>query len=478
MKNKRYSAVLFLTAALTAFSACGGPTLSSSSTEEESSQGYVMERETMPEYLEGEASEKFIVGMWVGIPEYKSILDEYDRVTGQTAWTDAELKEQYTWIKEAGFTLASTPNGSFSKDHVIRLLESAEEVGIEQLVWDAELNGVLLNTSLSEDEALSRARRILLEYKDYPSFYGNMITDEPNTGEFAALKVAAERYKKLLPDKMFYLNLFPVGAMTAQLGCGTYKEYLSEYEKLGLDYVCYDYYPLVRGTGTSTKLTDSFLYNMQLCREMPSAPEVWTFLQAMGFGNRKEPDCVEDCRIQVNCSLAYGMKAIQWFCYYSPSYGGAENFMPAIIALDGKKTEKYEYVKTANNDAHAFEHVYTNFEWQRVMSFIGSENTKGENSAFNYLDTDNTHLRVDSFASTEDMLVGVFKDGQGRDGFMLANYDLPSSKKTNKVEIKFNHCTKIVYFVNGVRKTAEAADGKLTLELKAGNGAFVLPLYL
>ena len=158
MKNKRYSAVLFLTAALTAFAACGGPTLSSSSTEEESSQGYVMERETMPEYLEGEASEKFIVGMWVGIPEYKSILDEYDRVTGQTAWTDAELKEQYTWIKEAGFTLASTPNGSFSKDHVIRLLESAEEVGIDQLVWDAELNGVLLNTSLSEDEALSRAK--------------------------------------------------------------------------------------------------------------------------------------------------------------------------------------------------------------------------------------------------------------------------------------------------------------------------------
>lgn len=116
-----------------------------------------------------------------------------------------------------------------------------------------------------------------------------MITDEPNTGEFAALKVAAERYKKLLPDKMFYLNLFPVGATTAQLGCGTYKEYLSEYEKLGLDYVCYDYYPLVRGTGTSTKLTDSFLYNMQLCREMPSAPKSGPFCRQWGSETARNP---------------------------------------------------------------------------------------------------------------------------------------------------------------------------------------------
>lgn len=211
MKKKIRLAALLLTA-LFALASCGkneGESSGSGESYGESAKEFA--KETMPEYINAPAENPFIVGMWVGIPEYKTILDENDFVVGQTAWTNEEFLQQYVWIKEAGFNLASTPNGIFSTDHIIRLLEAADEVGIDQLVWDASLNNVLLNTSLSDDEALAQARRIVMEYKDYDSFYGNMITDEPGVTEFAALKIAAERYKKLLPDKMFYLNLFPVG---------------------------------------------------------------------------------------------------------------------------------------------------------------------------------------------------------------------------------------------------------------------------
>lgn len=471
---------LFLSAAFL-LAACGhggaqsGSETAGESFENSSSSVAEIGKETMPDYINSPAENPFVVGMWIGIPEYKTLLDENDFVVGQQAWTDEEFVQQYVWMKEAGFNLAATPGGSFSVDHIVRLLEAAEEVGINQLVWDASLNNVLLNTSLSEEEALAQARRIVMEYRDYDSFYGNMITDEPGTSEFAALKVAAERYKKLLPDKMFYLNLFPVYATPAQLQCDDYEEYLREYLTLGQDYLCYDNYPLV-GSGSSARLLDTFLYNFQLAQNASPDVKVWTFLQAMGYGGRKDPDCETDFRIQTSCALAYGVSAIQWFCYYSPQYGGAESFTPAIITLDGKKTEKYEYVKAVNDELHAFENVYTNFKWERAMNIVGTTNSKGENPAFNYYETDNSHDRIKKLTAEKDAVVGVFKDGDGRDGFMIANYDAPASAAENVVEIEFYGCTQVLCYVNGEARTVEVKNGKISLALKAGDGAFVVPL--
>ena len=73
-------------------------------------------KETLPDYLEQDEKE-FNIGMWVGIPEQRSILDEYDRVTGTEAWTQEAFEEQYRWIAEAGFTIASSPTGISSRAH-------------------------------------------------------------------------------------------------------------------------------------------------------------------------------------------------------------------------------------------------------------------------------------------------------------------------------------------------------------------------
>ncbi|MCI8595802.1 MAG: hypothetical protein HFE35_03155 [Clostridia bacterium] len=428
--------------------------------------------ETVPDYLNAEATNPFTVGMWVGIPENKTLLDENDLIVGTQKWTEEEFLQQYQWIKEAGFNLATASLGTSTVEHIVHQLETAEKVGIKQLVWDERLNGVLLNTKLTDDDAVRQARRIVMEYSDYDSFYGNMITDEPTFDEFPALKIAAKRYKQVLPDKMFYLNLYPVEANSeTQLKCKDYETYLAEYTSIGLDYLCYDTYPLLN----SGKMLDTFLYNFQMAQNASDA-DVWTFLQAMGYGNRKEPSTEADFRIQANAALAYGTKAVQWFCYFSPEYGGGENFTPAIIALDGKKTAKYDLVKKVNEEIHALEHVYEQFVWQKAMNIVGSENSRGENAAFNYYETDNTHARIKKLAATKDTVVGCFKDGDGRDGFMVANYDLPQSADTDKVEITFADCTKVVCYINGERTELGVVNGKIALNLKAGDGAFVIPL--
>ncbi|MCQ2399749.1 MAG: hypothetical protein MJ072_04515, partial [Clostridia bacterium] len=80
------------------------------------------------------------------------------------------------------------------------------------------------------------------------------------------------------------------------------------------------------------------------------------------------------------------------------------------------------------------------------------------------------------FTSEKDTVVGVFKDGEGRDGFMVCNYDLPSSKDKNVVEITFNGCTQVVCYINGQKTDVPSNNGKIKLELKASDAAFIIPL--
>ena len=437
----------------------------------------VLPKETMPDFEN--TGKEILIGVWSGIPVQCSILKNDEVETGKRNWSDEELLEQYQWMKDVGINLASCPIGYNNEEHNIRMLEAAQEVGIKQMLWDTALNSCLADASLTDEEAIMQARRLTSEYAEYDSYYGTMYTDEPNSKEFEEIARAYRRYKMLFPDKMFYVNMFPIYATSLQTGEETYKEYIEKYfEVTKMDYFCYDNYPLIRGKGTQTILTDNFLYNFYAVKEVNNEVPLWTFLQSMGFGNKKDPDCTEDFRIQINCSLSMGCDVIQWFCYYSPLYGGSEGFVPAIITLDGKKTEKYDFLKEAMQELHNLEKIYTSFKWVDVMTNYGSENAAKNNNAFNYFEITNTHERIDAMSSTYDFVMGVFKDEENRDGFMLTNYDIPSSKNVNHIVLNFNNTTQVLCYINGTKTEVNVVDGKIELDLNASDGAFIIPLNL
>jgi len=436
-----------------------------------------IEKETLPDYSNNK--EEILIGTWSGIPVNCTILKNDEITVGTRQWTDKEFIEQYQMMKDMGINVATCPIGYNTLDHNIRMLEAADEVGIKQLIWDTDLNYVLCNELITDDEAVMEARRLVSEYSEYESFYGNMITDEPNSSEFENLALAYKRYRMIFEDKMFYINMFPIYATSTQTGESKYETYIEKYfDVIGLDYISYDNYPLVRGQGTSTKLIENFLYNAYVCKKINPDADVWSFLLSMGYGTRKDPDCEEDFRIQSNCALAMGCNALQWFCYYSPLYGGTENFVPAVITLDGKKTDKYDYLKTVLDEIKSFQNVYTSFEWIDVMTSIGSENAKGENNAFNYFEPLKEHDRIVSYTSSIDSFMGVFKDKENRDGFMVVNYDLPSSKATNEIEIEFRNANKVICYINGTLTEVQLIDSKIKLQLHASDAAFIIPLYL
>jgi hypothetical protein len=78
----------------------------------------------------------------------------------------------------------------------------------------------------------------------------------------------------------------------------------------------------------------------------------WVFIQSAEFGGsgtnisyRRRPNEAE-IRWQINVSLAYGAKGIQYFTYWTPTGTG---FVESLVSRDGALTPLYAYAKRAND---------------------------------------------------------------------------------------------------------------------------------
>lgn len=437
--------------------------------------------EEVPEY---ETDEEFYIGMWIGVP---NSIKTYDEETGELisegrALTEEEFDNHYRLIKEAGFNYVDPGYGEYSESYNRRALEAAEKWGLKQYINDFSINELLMNDLLDEEEVESRLQNLAQKYKGYSSFAGLKIKDEPTFTQISQYVTAKQRFDKVFgTDKIFYINLLPVIAGVDRVS-NSYSEYIKKYvREIGTHYVSYDHYPLKNDARGNNYVLENFLYNMMLVKNAAPDRDIWTFLQSIKYGNsNRELTSVADATFQVYSFLAFGGKGIQWFCYWSPPYNdGATIFGYGCIDRSGNKTATYDYVKAANLEVRGLEKIYLNFEWKNVMTIIGTENDDGgENRNFNYIQEAaiSSHDRIESVRTQQDTLIGVFKDGEGRDGFMVVNFTEPSKNLDNKVELKFKNCTRALVVKNGREEVIDCKNGQLTFTQKAGEGYFVIPL--
>ncbi len=438
-----------------------------------------------------QSNREFMIGMWVGVPDS---IKEYDPDTGEVIKgsekriSDEDFLKYYQEIADSGINMAYPGYGESSREYNLRALNAAKSVGIKQLISDPTVTALLMNDMLSEEQVIAQIEEAASYYKDHEAFAGLMIRDEPALNEIANYQIAKEIFDKVFPGKIFYINLLPVIASVSALG-GDYTAYIQEYvNKIGTDFVSYDHYPLMNN-GRSDYVINNFLYNMDLVKRAAPDKEMWTFLQSIGFNSNRELARTADATFQMYSFLAFGGTGIQWFCYWSPpAFDGATHFEEGMIARDGSKTDTYEYVKTANLELRSFEDIYFNFDWKGIMTEIGTENsTGGENEAFNFLINTQmkSHERVYDMKCQQDTLVGVFEDGDGRDGFMVVNYTAPEKGLSNKVELTFKDCARAIVVKKGVKQIVNATEvkvdgqerlGKISFEMESGEGYFVIPL--
>lgn len=74
----------------------------------------------------------------------------------------------------------------------------------------------------------------------------------------------------------------------------------------------------------------------------------WMFIQSVGYNGHATPTAA-DLLWQINISLAYGCKAIQYFTYWTPDPARGEGFTDALLTRDGRRTALYDAAKDINN---------------------------------------------------------------------------------------------------------------------------------
>lgn len=423
-----------------------------------------------PDYSSYENTLQMHIGGWVSPPPAQKEGD-----------TDYCTQENYDDIADFGINTiyglyepwGLTVDGKNANE---RALGYAEKAGIGFYIRDFAA-GVALQEA---DQATFD--EVFGKYLEYDSFAGIMATDEPSTAAFAEIAAMRKGWDKFIPEKDFYVNLFPTYAMPNQLGISESENYRENYvrrflDETGVKFLSYDHYPLLVDGWGNGSLTVDYLFNLEVCAEEARDAGVpfWTFLQAMSYDNATRCPTEQELRWQVLCSMAFGAQGYQYFCYWTPPGQGDNVAKSACVTEYGEKTPVWYAGQKINREILNFDHVYLNYEWQGLMPVLGGENTK--NKLYNMMEHPLESIdRIRSVKSDQDVIIGAFKDNADNDAFMVVNFSDPGENKACTAEIEMKGVSSAVVYMNGERNVAEAKGGKLTLEMEAGNGAFIIPL--
>ncbi len=435
----------------------------------------------------------------VGAPDYSSANGEIvlDCWIPPRA-SDAAFKE----YADCGYNMMHVGNTSFSfgdasaKEDMERHFSLAEKYGIKIMLM---LNALNMNQTLATsfeyvDKCLGS---VFDKWKDSDTFYGYMPYDEPVFGK--ALEAGDPNKSQyaydnnvdyILNEYVYFSQKYPGKAFETVLlgGGGTnnmygpifgndYKGYVNYYCEKVLKYmpyderiVSFDSYPFSVDRDGNLVAREGFVYALEQGGKSAEAygADKWTYMQNHCYVNN--PASV---LYQYYTAMCYGFTHFITFTYRE-EWG----FNQYSVDASGRKTENWYYYKNAHDEIKSFENVYLQFtdNWIGAMAIEGSERVVRNSTFIKCEEMLDSYERIKSLAATEDTVVGIMKDKNGYEGFMVASQAMTDENTRDKVEITFNGATHALVYTNGEEgKTVALDGGKISLDLKAGGGAFVIP---
>ncbi|MHB1461312.1 MAG: hypothetical protein ACYC1M_08535 [Armatimonadota bacterium] len=290
-------------------------------------------KEANPIYTKGRVSARdFVIMPWGGMPE----LNKTGSFWPNAFWDgvpkmDAAMKDLW----ECGFNTT----GFASLDTV----KFARKYGLSVIA-----TGSPITDTMSDAEAQAAAAKFLAPYKDDPALLGIYIKDEPNTSAFPMLAKAAKAILTADKEKLPYINLLPNYATNEQLGADSYGEYIDKFVQQGRpSFLSYDNYSLFEGRGLDA---DRYYSNLEVMRAKALQYQLpfWNIVLGTAHFEYAEPSQAT-IYLQMYTSLAYGVKGLAYFTYYTPPIG---SYRLAAIDQFGRKTQTWEYIRMANMQLH------------------------------------------------------------------------------------------------------------------------------
>ena len=333
------------------------------------------------------------------------MLDPKEFAVMPWGWTpgDRDVLEQ---IRACGFNLA----GFIAPEH----LDLVKEAGLQCILSDPSTHVGDAEAQLSEEEIDRRVQALVKRVGRHRAAFGYYLRDEPGAGVYPGLKKWKDAYRKVAPEALAYINLFPNYAEPEQLNVPTYDEYLASYvTTVEPEFISYDHYALM----DDGSLRGGYFRNLEAVRAAAQRHNLpfWNIVLANAHFNYAEPTDA-GFRFQLYTTLAYGARGISYFTYFAPSVG---NYRLAPVDQFGHKTPTWDMLRNVNLQLHRLGPVYLTLKNLNV--FHHPDVPDGCSGM-------ETSRLIDSI-SGDSLLVGEFQGPDGQPFVMLVNKSLHRSTK-------------------------------------------------
>ena len=193
----------------------------------------------------------------------------------------------------------------------------------------------------------------------------------------------------------------------------------------------------------------------------------------------RETISAQEMTYQLYTAMSFGINGFVGYKY--SGYWNAFDATDICLRTYYGDTELMWYTQQALEEVKKIDHIYLQFadDWQGIMFFEGSENqstVERANAGFKTGDTLSSYAGLKGLTATQDTLVGIMKDGEGRDGYMITNQSYSLDRKTDRVRAEFNNATRAMLLDRGEVRTVDLTNGVLEADIAPGQGLFVIPL--
>ena len=270
--------------------------------------------------------------------------------------------ERYKEMADAGFTINLPWDLCFNSSVIagdpvkyFNALDAAQANNMQIFVGA----GVLGNFSQENRDKLMA----------HPALAGYTLSDEPSTEEqFTQLGNWVRRVQTLDKKHPCYINLggnygyaYNVLPLVYVNDSAGYNNSVRSFmQKVPVPMISFDHYPIyLDETTKQRKIRTEFYQNLEfISSETKKAGKpFWAFANCMEHLSDKQypVPTINDLRLEVFSSLAYGAQCIQYFTYWNTNFG-----QMAPIDLNGVKTGTYYIVQTMNREIKNLSKVFLN----------------------------------------------------------------------------------------------------------------------
>lgn len=435
-----------------------------------------------------------------------------------------QTEEHTKLYKDGGFNLLfidytfslHTLVQKFEGSDLERVMDLAEEQGLKCFLYQPELHSLsnfegsridAEKAALPENEGEYFASqedlneyvaKILEPLFSHNAFCGVSLVDEPKYTKFQCIKevylaIKAAFSAKDRGEPYVMMNILPYANsdMHKNLYCGTtdisaedaYKLYLETYyETVGKEcgYIQYDDYPIINGG-----ILDSFLYCNQVISRFAKEKglERRTAFQTTKYSNRRSVKAA-DMYFQLNVGMATGNREFTYYTYY-PTVNTADTTPPDetafIVNRQGEPNDLYYTLKEFHKEMQFNAKALLNFEYCG-MQFLAKKPLPTGMGSISGLENDTFEGGLKGFDAEIKIQSGglvivteSYDKANDRYGYYVVNCTDPACTSEAVVTLDFGSYKHAQIYQFAKTENVSTNDGKVTVNLGTGGGAFVMP---